>query len=1167
MMTQETMPGQISENPPAAGAAADPDDFDVAVAPLLAPTLLEASAGTGKTFSIKHLALRFIVEAQIPIHELLIVTFTKAATSELRVRVAEHLSAAAGRLSGRLREGEADPLIDRQIELWRAAGITDETALARIEASLARSDDAGIFTIHGFCQRTLDETAFSAGGGLGYELTNDASELARDVVRDFLRRTLDAMPEQADRRALVAGKDWEGKLEALVESPESLILRGVEPEPGMLTPAVEEALGAFIREAPGAYAAMKAKARVRTYGDLLTALHARVCPPADAPAGTLAQARRVVEALRTRWRGVLVDEFQDTDPVQYAILERLFVDAYSDDSRDEGNVLAGRDAEGEAGRSPRALWFVGDPKQAIYRFRSADINTYIRARDRIGRIGRISRLGVNYRSSPGLVRAFNVFWTQSRSSFLREDLVYSRVNEFPKNTGLWLREDGAWREASPMELWATVHSDAWSSVDEIRSGQLSAIGLRIVELIEAGRRGEAAIADKLGGREVPGVDPALPRMRALEARDIAVLVRSNSDVESVRNALARRGVRVRAESRVNVCTTEEAAELGLILRAYSTPGDMRALRAARATRLIGDLLADMDDPERDEARRIEVREMLEDGARRWFRDGPAPAIERLMAACRTRERLLPAEGGERRLANYAHIMELLHAAAKTVTSPAGLAAWLSEAAKRSDEAFLIRPESDANLVTVQTIHKSKGLQYPVVFLAFAEAGGGSGGKSAVHRITGEDGRMELLLSHGETSPSEPERREELEESVRLAYVAMTRAAKHLVVVMGQKEKSKGKKDQWYRTTALNSFTRALVGEADFPDADAREALTALGSADPSAIAVRELRPLCEAAAENPARLSLPSEAPQITTQPARDVWGAWRTSSFTGISRLAEDETAGAALWYGVSAGSEKAGGEAGPGDILDFPKGAQAGTCLHEILELADFAGMAWDDEAAATRRLDFCRREVGRHLSLTGDALERAAEGASQMVRDVLASEIVEGLRLRDVPAARRSAELEFLIPIEGGLTAARLAERLRELDPKYDFGDLRPERLKGFLTGFIDLAFEWRGRFYVLDWKSNRISERPEGYEPRAMGLEMTRHLYRLQYLIYLVALRRFLRARLGESFRDDMIGGAVYVFLRGVRADATTPANPQGVVHDPVSPRVIAELDRLFSGEAK
>lgn len=1122
--------------------------FDVATAPLLTPTLLEASAGTGKTFSIKHLVLRFVVEAAIEIDHLLVVTFTKAATSELKVRINAHLSETLAYLEGQLSPEEVEPLILRQVELWHAAGIADQVILGRIENALAHFDDAGIYTIHAFCQRTLDSTAFSSGVGIGMELQQDTSDIVKDVVRDFLRRELDQLT-LADRRTLMEGVDWEAKLETLSSTPAELTpcTWAWEEESSSVSDAVRAAIERFVQEAPATFKAKKRELGIRTFDDMLLDLYRLVCPRQSATEEEQSRSARFRDVVRAHWKGVLVDEFQDTDPIQYAIFEALFLPLEA--------------AENPSARGP--VWFVGDPKQAIYSFRAADLNTYFRARERIRQIGTIAALTVNYRSSEGLVSAFNTFWGHADTAFLRLGLNYTAVEAQPTNTGLWVLENNVWRETKPLEIWAHLDESrpAYKGTPEIEKEMLQSLGLRIVEWIEAGRRGELGIESKTGpfltgtaidrhGREV--------HLRAVQANDIAILVRTNKQVQGIQKALAKRGVRVRIDSDKNVCKTEEAVELLAILRAFAAPSDAHVLRLARATRLVGDSLARLDANETygEDTREATVRELFELGAKRWFREGPAPAIERLMSACETCERLLPTAGGEQRLVNYAHLIELLHSAARTISSPAGLVTWLEEAAQKKDSSLAERLASNANLVTVQTLHKSKGLQYPIVILAYAYSALQAERKSAVRRWPDDLGRLGVHFSHRLMEAATEQNLAADEEAIRLAYVGMTRAAKHLVIPFYAQQKSAKNCSDWYAKTLNNPYFCALLGERrkTFSTSDVRNAFRALLK-DPG-IDIREIRDTETGEGVELRRLLVEAEPQPLAAAPAQNRWSAWRTSSFTGISRMAEDETSSVGTLYGVTQHPDLSD------DILSFPKGAQAGTCLHEILELADFSRMSKEVEFEET--LVFCRREIARHLSFSdGEAAELAARGAAHMLRDVLSAELIPGLHLRDVSREARTAELEFLIPIDGNFTAERLADCLRTWG--YDLGNLRPEQLKGFLTGFIDLAFFWQGRFYVLDWKSNRIADTPEGYAQGAMDREMARHLYRLQYLIYLVALRRFLMARLGENWRDDMLGGAIYVFLRGVREAGTTPETSQGIVYDPVDPEVIRKLDALFSGE--
>ena len=1157
----------------------DPQDFDVVTAPLLRPTLLEASAGTGKTFSIKHLVLRLVVEENIPVSGLLVMTFTRAATAELKSRIEAHLTETLELLEAGGREAAqaaaAEPVIVKQIERWRTAGIGDETAAARIREALAQYDNAAVSTIHGFCQKVLEENAFSSGGAFGFDVIASDETYREDAVRDYLRREIDRLPDDTARRELVEGEDWLKKLAKLTELPPAL-----EPRAWGETPEgdVGEALGRFLTDAPEELMRLKRDARVKTFNDLLQDLYEALMPEDDGtPEGRrrLERAARLAERIRGVYRGVLVDEFQDTDPLQYAVIDRLFLSVFE---RPEDDPV----------RAGRAIWFVGDPKQAIYGFRGADLNTYLLARSRIKALGAREVLGTNFRSSAKLLAGLEAFFTQAgagKSAFLRPDLVFEPVKASRKRVGLWLADEnapGGWRESDACELWTYLENEEAKS-QETEDVVNEVMAWRIARLLDAGRRGIAVVeaeADDENALELT-INGRVVRMRGVEARDIAVLVRANSDVRNITRALARRGVRSRYESKDDVTASEEAQEVLLILRAFAAPGDLRALLAAQATRLVGDAFSLTMNEEAEEKRRIELREVIESGARRWAAAGPAPALRRLMDFCRTTERLLPVAGGERMLANYAHLIELLHGAARSIPTPAGLAAWLAEAGRTpaaggAESGRRVRLESDDNLVTLQTIHTSKGLQYPVVFVPHGQRDVQLPKKEAVH--TGRDpaGRPTLVLTHRKTEALPVERAGAYEEAVRLCYVAMTRAAAHLVLVLAtptKPDKGDGRPREWVANShaTRSGYYCALMGGVEFGKAQIDQATSALEAVgkrgrrdpgDPDELPGRwtrsDLNELLAEARADALRLS-PEAAADASVQPARARRAAWRTSSFTGISRMTEDDAPGFSAWYGEAARPTEGS------DILDFPKGAQAGTCLHEMLELADFEGMARGDDAGRRAVIELCRREVERHLSITDEAArERAAEGAAQMIRDVLNAEIAPGVFLRDVAKRARTAELEFLIPIPAGLTAKRLAGELRRMDPKYDFGELREESLKGFLTGFIDLAFMKDGRFWVLDWKSNKISPEAEGYTVQAMDEEMRRHLYRLQYLIYLVALRRFLRARLGSAWRDDMLAGALYVFLRGVRAGVTTPANPQGVVCDPVRPEVIRRLDDLFSG---
>ncbi len=954
----------------------------------------------------------------------------------------------------------------------------------------------------------LEDRAFTSGSSIGFELVENVDDLVEDVVNEFIRTSLLQLREREDRAAISDPGKWIEILKQLMAAPDDLVPSTIVSLPE--SPELAAAFQNFVKEAPKRLAQKKREARVKTFDDLLIELYERLRgDPADAE--SRAQAERLAESIRSAFSVVLVDEFQDTDPIQYAVIRRLFLRK----------------------REPHPVWFVGDPKQAIYRFRGADLETYLRARRDVealyqtagsGRFRGVYALTTNYRSSPDLVRAFNAFeWVSS------------------------------WQE-TPAQ-----------TAEERRQQQGIVLADRITAMIEAGRRGELLVpcADEEASLAVAEKDGK--RLRGVLPGDIAVLVRTHDEGLTAAEVLKHRGVRVRIRCDQNVCNTIEACEIGMILSAFAAPGDLKLLRAARTTRLIGDDLACLDDQERDEIRRIALRGEFEYGARNWGTVGPAAALERLMTFCRTAERLLPQANGERTLTNYRHLLELLHGAARIIPTPAGLAAWLAAEAKRPVSDFnRERLESDANLVLVETIHSSKGLQYPIVFLPYTQSG--SIGTHARCTSRTDDPKRSaqrcLEVRFEAEKPDQRVNQAEYEEKVRVMYVAMTRAVRHLCIIGEQRIKSAVNPDQWHSSTAQAHLFRALTGQLTPSRADILPAVERLaGLQSSSGTPLFRFTELGAAAAgAQSSLLTQRTVGESYTTAQSQTRRSEWRTSSFTGITRMAEDDGPGFSTWYGQA--------EKPPlvDDILSFPKGAQAGTCLHEMMERADFSLMACDDEKAAAARLALTVREVEKHLSLPEKEAASAAAGAAAMIRDLLNAEVAPGVTLKDVPKSARSAELEFLIPISASLTAERLVSELKAMDPKYDFGTLRPEDLKGFLTGFIDLAFSAGGRFYVLDWKSNKISPEASGYTEKAMSAEMDVHLYRLQYLIYWVALRRFLQVRLGTHWRDEMIGGAIYVFLRGVRAGTTTAANPQGIVFDPVRPEVIRRMDDLFAGRA-
>lgn len=1115
--------------------SADSDGFVVEKADLTVPTLLEASAGTGKTFSIKHLVLRLIVEQEIPINSLLVVTFTKAATAELKSRIREHLAETHGYLTGIYAAEDVDPLVVRQVEIWRGMSISDEDAVKRLRESLARFDDSAINTIHGFCQKMLSEHVFTSAGNFDTELSDDDAALRDEVTESFLRRELDACTSADERRLLMQGDDWAEKLRTLAGLPEDLAKRVI---PDDVEPLPREWLERFIGTAPAALRALKRARRLATYDDLLAEMWLTL---RDDATGAF------VTGIRNTYRGVLIDEFQDTDPVQFAIFRKLFLEIpKSERSADK----------------PRALFFVGDPKQAIYSFRSADLDTYMRARKLISRH---SRLGRNFRSCPKLVEAVNRFFSiAGPDAFLRHDLAYKPVDAKVDRTGLFLLdEDGIWREADVFEIWYT--EEGLEGKDAMNVATARSVADDIARLITLGRDGRAAIAagpdDHVIGSVVIEVEDGETKkpvaktiaLRAVEARDIAILVQKRGHVDNVKRALARRGVRVVMKSNDDVFRTEEAHDMLCLLHAFAEPGVERVLTALRATRLMAATLSELCD--QDEQARSDLRERLEAGVARWRRAGAAAALSAFIDEEHLAERLLPVEGGEQRLTNYAHIIELLNEAGRKYATPAGLLSWFESArAQKGGETRNLRLASDANLVTVETIHSSKGLQYPIVYLPSAESMAVmKGEKRSVFKQSDASG-MELSITHGEVQESDALKVKRKEELVRLAYVAMTRAACRLVLVVPQNRTSTG----WHGNYRKNAYFMALTGSLE-PDRDiVLDSFRELGSLP--GVRCVEIETLLTETADD-ITVAPPALDTDLGVDHAKPILPKWRVSSFSSINRsVTDDEVA----WFGPKQ-------SAGPLEgILAFPRGTKAGDAMHGMLEIADFPAVAPDTPEADALRRSIARSRIEQFLSFPDEAsLDKAVGEAARMIYDVVNAEILPGIRLRDVKMTERASEMPFLLRMRDGLSASDLKDTLERFGDMYAIPNLSDDDLSGFLTGFIDLAFGAKGRFWILDWKSNAITRfvrTQADFTQHVMSDEMRVHRYRLQYLIYLVALRRFLKARLGRDYDDSLLGGACYVFLRGVSADARRgPEGIQGVVYDPVGAERIARLDELFLPE--
>ena len=1091
--------------------------------PLQGRQLIEASAGTGKTFAITTLALRAVVEREIDIARILIVTFTNAATAELRRRLRERLHRALAAYADAAAARDDEDL--RAFVAARSAAGHADSDRRRLRLALDGFDEAAIFTIHGFCQRALREFAFESGAAFDAEMIGDPFPLLVDAVRDLwsarcFAASTDELAELQARRVSLATVTTIAGAFALHRD-----LR-VRTAPADVTADAATAwVRAFVRDAgPQVLATLdrrKRAANVQDFDDLLRLL-------ADALEGPFAD--DLARGLGRRYGIALIDEFQDTDPVQYRIFRELHA------------------------RAGTPLFLIGDPKQAIYAFRGADVFAYLAAQRAASDA---HTLRTNWRSAPRLVAAVNALFSNAPQPFVIEDIAFRPGTAAARNACTLGGGDGG---GAPLRIAFARRADhGVETTKPFAKGELDkwlyrAVADRLVELLD-------------GRLTLDG--------RPLRPGDIAVLCRKNDQLFRVGEALRGAGIPSVALGDASVFESLDAEMLEHVLRALADPGDAMALRAALVTPIVGCDSETIARLNADEAEWDAWADRFHGWSERWRTNGFTAALRGVFEDLAVPERVLGQPGGERSLTNLLHLGELLQqAASEGRRGPHGLVDWLHRLRvdqplrnELGSEAAQIRLESDAHAVSLITVHKSKGLEYPVVVCPFLWDT--IDPKEDRHWPCFHDAEGQFTIDLGvPPAPDSVERRarEVAAEDARLLYVALTRAKQLCLLVWGnvkffERSALASMLHRHPRRNADPALRRDAKQVRGLSDDEIAADLAALAEAADGGIAVEALPP-----PRGLRHAGAPPDGTALVAPPAVPPVGqAWRVGSFTSLS--AGGEVLGARAEE-EGRDRDEIAAEAGPSTgasagLQGFPRGRGPGVLVHRILEAVDFAIADADLREVVARELTAARIGSEWIDPLTG------------ALRDVLDTPLLLGgdaVRLRDVPRARRLSEMEFAYPVaraagrtplsaaaladvfarHGGAGLGAYADRLRRLP-------FRP--LAGFLRGYIDCVFAHGGRWYVVDYKTNDLGPRAADYAPAALAAEMTRHDYVLQYHLYLVALHRYLRHRLpGYDYARDC-GGALYLFLRGM-APARGPAT--GVVHAQPSAALIVALSEVLAG---
>ena len=1092
------------------------DNFDL-LGPLpaaLSTTVLEASAGTGKTFALAGLVTRYIAEGAATLDQMLLITFGRMATQELRDRVRRQIVDAVIAFDDPAAVGDNQVIA----HILDCSDGERGLRLQRLRDALAAFDAATIATTHQFCQMVLKSLGVAGDSDTGVTLVESLDELVAEIVDDLYLRHFGQ--ERDD--PLLAHADALRLAREVVKHP-ATELRPKEPPPDSRA----KVCVAFAKDALAELEVRKRRRGILGYDDLLTRL-ADALEADDSPA----QLR-----MHQRWPIVMVDEFQDTDPVQWKVIDRAFTDRST-------------------------LILIGDPKQAIYAFRGGDIVTYLKAAETAGVR---KTLGKNWRSDAPLV---NRLQTLLGGAQLGDERIIVHDVE--------AHNHGSRLEGAPCD-------------DPFR--------LRVVKRQAFGRSGTRTIAIDDLRTHIPHdlaadigellTSDATFDGRPIEARDVAVIVESHKDARACYRALCEAGIPAVYTGDSDIFNSDAAEDWLCLLEAFDQPHRPGMVRAAAATMFFGKTADEL----------VEGGDKLTDDVAETLREWAGHARERGVAAIFEAaqlsgmgDRVLSWQGGERQMTDLAHMTQLLQEAAhREHFSLPALRDWLREQREERSGATerARRLDHDVAAVQIMTVWVAKGLQFPVVYLPFAF----NRNVQTRDLVLFHDGDQRCLHVGGTDSPdfnavSVLGRREDASDDSRLMYVAMTRAQSQVVA--------------WWAPSydepngGLSRLLRGRrPGDAAVPDRCAPDKI----SDDDAMVRFKEWEAagglVIEESVARPVP-AMPADEPRGDLEARhfhRAIDAAWRRTSYSGLIRSAEstpvssepevveldDEVAEIPL-------TTSAVGADVPSPMADLPMGAKFGTLVHAVLETAD---------PFATELVAELEARVREHL-VWWPVDVPADELAAAMVpmHDTPLGPLADGLTLRHIGLQDRMREMDFEFPLAGGdLRAAAPEVRLSHVgdllrahlpkgDPLASYADrltgaaLGGQPLKGYLSGSVDAVLRIGERYVVVDYKTNWLGDPSEpltaaDYAQPRLVEAMLHSDYPLQALLYSVVLHRFLRWRLPGYTPEKHLGGVMYLFLRGMCGPDTpvVDGHPAGVFSwRPPASLITAMSDLLDEGRA-
>ena len=1132
--------------------------------------LLEASAGTGKTFSLTSLVARYVAEENLKMDQLLMVTFTKAAASEMRERTRAKLGEALAALESGLTEDKVRPE-----DQWMRSIVTPDASvrgerISRLQDAISAIDSAMITTIHGFFQQALREVGLRSADTAASEITQGKNSIAKSTLRDELVRRFAAGP--VDLMQALPDKTPNDLETALLE-----VIRGLDSNiSAIAAPHVDDGSIAFswttfvnqIREQINVNRSISGTI---TFDDLITGLRDLLSPSNPLSVD-------VIENMRTRYRLVLIDEFQDTDDTQWDIFSKIF----------DVELIKQQQGSERTDTTFLAMIMVGDPKQAIYRFRGADISAYLKA----VKDPNLLRFEMkrNYRSDRNLIVGLNR-WFQgmpdengkpSGFKFGDKNIAFIQVDA-KKEAGSGLRINGNNAEARALQLrWIPTDVKPAPTVDVLRPRIAEDLANHVALLLN-----EGTIPGKVNG--VDAQRPVLPG-------DISILVRTHGDAEPIVEALRGRGIPVVKSSIGSVAQSEALGQLRTLLSAMAMPNDSRRVKALALSWFVNFDVSEI----LDERKIVDLGQQCNEWAKNLQELGIVGFYQALRSDASVISQISKSIEAERRLTDLEHLAELIHRSSQGRKLPASsVLRHLDEISKVEDEndEMLRRIDSDAKAIQITTMHASKGLEYPIVLVPYPKAANKMGAEVFTHsgqRFVNAAKNVSWAVDGLNAVTRTTIATEEIEgDELRLMYVAFTRA-KHQLVVWWTK--SRGMDNSSLARLLFGDHeditqpTKALDGD------EARERLKRLEAVIGVDEDGEEIMQLVELKIDDTTLVPLKESGDDVVTGGKSAVfprnavqdwnWKRWSFSSLSSSLKHDSSDTHSGGSDEGDvedqpvlnKAGSSGNGAYVGPG-LFSMPAGAEFGTLVHEVLEKVNFTSPTLLNDLIGV--IDSYDSETLRGVDV--DAL---ANGLLDALLTPL-EPVIPGFRFADLDAANRLAEMDFhfSLPTNSASAVEIAQEAAADKDSMFSsyFEQLAQtwsseygRNISGLMTGSIDVLFranvDGRFKYYVVDYKSNRLHSSGyvvdhDTYEVDSMKKEMEKHHYPLQALFYCVALHRFMTHRIPDYDIDRDLGGAGYLFLRGMVGVDTPIVDGvrNGVLAWRPSTQTILAVDAILGGD--